>query len=94
MTICYISPLHISVDVTTESLLMVLPYENLLQLYDIKGKYLQEALELAVGVPCTRTFASKHLLQLGGKFRYRWASHENSYSFTKLFGTIQAYASS
>ncbi|CAB3246164.1 unnamed protein product [Arctia plantaginis] len=53
-------------NVTTESLLMVLPYENLLQVYDIKGQYLQEALELAVGVPWTHTFASKHILQIGG----------------------------
>lgn len=46
---------------------MSVPFENYIQIYDLKGEYLQEALEFAVGVFWTDTFSSGRMLQIGGK---------------------------
>ncbi|XP_053617315.1 apyrase-like [Plodia interpunctella] len=54
-------------NVTTESLLMAMPFENYVQVYDLKGKYLLEALEFSVGVAQTPGgFYSGRMLQIGG----------------------------
>ncbi|XP_075983997.1 apyrase-like [Anticarsia gemmatalis] len=53
-------------EVTTEGLLMAMPFENYVQVYDLKGQYLQEALEFSVGVSWTDTFSSGRMLQIGG----------------------------
>lgn len=48
---------------------MVFPFENYVQMYDLEGKYLLEALEFSVGVSQNdpTNFYSSRLLQLGGK---------------------------
>ncbi|PZC83465.1 hypothetical protein B5X24_HaOG207448 [Helicoverpa armigera] len=53
-------------NVTTEALLMAMPFENYLQVYDLKGQYLLEALEYSVSVAWTGTFVSRQMLQIGG----------------------------
>ena len=55
-------------DITTEALLMAMPFENYVQVYDLKGKYLLEALEFSVGVTQTNptSFYSGRMLQIGG----------------------------
>ncbi|XP_045453855.1 apyrase-like [Melitaea cinxia] len=55
-------------EITTEALLMVFPYENYMQMFDLKGEYLLEALEHSVGVPQSNAtnFFSSRLLQIGG----------------------------
>ncbi|CAH2093911.1 unnamed protein product [Euphydryas editha] len=55
-------------DITTEALRMVFPFENDIQVYDLKGEYLLEALEFSVGVTQTdpTNFYSSRLLQIGG----------------------------
>uniref|UniRef100_A0A2A4JW25 5'-Nucleotidase C-terminal domain-containing protein n=1 Tax=Heliothis virescens TaxID=7102 RepID=A0A2A4JW25_HELVI len=53
-------------DVTTEALLMAMPFENYVQVYDLKGKYLLEALEFSVGVSWSQSFSSGRMLQIGG----------------------------
>ncbi|XP_049879114.1 apyrase-like [Pectinophora gossypiella] len=54
-------------NVTTESLLMSIPFENYVQVYDLKGEYLLEALEFAVA-PTQEpgNFYSGRMLQIGG----------------------------
>ncbi|CAK1541649.1 unnamed protein product [Leptosia nina] len=55
-------------DITTEGLLMALPFENQLVAYDLKGKYILEALEYSVGgvLSNPRYFVSRRMLQIGG----------------------------
>ncbi|XP_013184145.2 apyrase [Amyelois transitella] len=54
-------------NVTTEGLLMAMPFENFIQVYDLKGEYLLEALEFSVGVAQTPgSFYSGRMLQIGG----------------------------
>ncbi|XP_045454113.1 apyrase-like [Melitaea cinxia] len=55
-------------EITTEALLMVFPFENNIQMYDLEGKYILEALEFSVGVSQNdpTNFYSSRLLQLGG----------------------------
>ncbi|XP_047511504.1 apyrase-like [Pieris napi] len=55
-------------DVTTEGLLMALPFENKLQSFELKGKYLLEALEYSVSAVQTNpnSFYSYRMLQIGG----------------------------
>ncbi|XP_068623676.1 apyrase-like [Battus philenor] len=54
-------------DVTTEALLMSIPFENYVQVYDLQGKYLLEALEFSVGpVQTPGSFYSRRMLQIGG----------------------------
>ncbi|CAH0595310.1 unnamed protein product [Chrysodeixis includens] len=53
-------------DITTEGLMMAMPFENDVQVYDLKGKYLLEALEFSVGVSWTNSFSSGRMLQIGG----------------------------
>ncbi|XP_004928875.1 apyrase [Bombyx mori] len=55
-------------EVTTEGLLMAIPFENYIQVYDLKGEYLLEALEFSVGVAQTTPgdFSSSRMLQIGG----------------------------
>ncbi|XP_059048753.1 apyrase-like [Achroia grisella] len=53
-------------NVTTEALLMAMPFENYVQVYDLKGKYLLEALEFSVGVNVSGSFNSGRMLQIGG----------------------------
>ncbi|KAJ8711278.1 hypothetical protein PYW07_008520 [Mythimna separata] len=53
-------------NVTTEALLMAIPFENRLQVYDLQGRYLLEALEFSVGVYWNETFSSGRMLQVGG----------------------------
>ncbi|KAJ0173095.1 hypothetical protein K1T71_011271 [Dendrolimus kikuchii] len=55
-------------DVTTEGLLMAIPFENYLQVYDLKGEHLLEALEFSVGVTQTTPgdFYSGRMVQIGG----------------------------
>lgn len=57
------------VDVTTEGLLMAMPFENYVQVYDLKGEHLLEALEFSVGVTQTTPgeFSSGRMVQIGGK---------------------------
>lgn len=55
-----------SSDVTTEGLLMALPFENDVQVYDLKGQYLLDALEFSIGVSWTGTFSSGRMLQIAG----------------------------
>ncbi|XP_050353509.1 apyrase-like [Nymphalis io] len=60
---------HIDVgEITTEALLMAFPFENYVQLYDLKGEYLLEALEFSVGVSISdpTNFSSSRMLQIGG----------------------------
>nr|XP_034827690.1 apyrase-like [Maniola hyperantus] len=60
---------HISSgEVTTEGLLMALPFENKVQVYDLKGSYLLEALEFSVGVSQSnpQAFNSNRMIQIGG----------------------------
>ncbi|CAH1641137.1 unnamed protein product [Spodoptera littoralis] len=53
-------------NVTTEALLMAMPFENRIQVYELEGRYLQEALEFSVGVNWSDTFSSGRMLQIGG----------------------------
>ncbi|XP_073948296.1 apyrase-like [Choristoneura fumiferana] len=53
-------------EVTTEGLLMAVPFENYVQVYDLKGRYLLEALEFSVGVAQSGDFYSGRMLQIGG----------------------------
>ncbi|XP_047032522.1 apyrase-like [Helicoverpa zea] len=53
-------------NVTTEALLMAMPFENFVQVYDLKGQYLLEALEFSVGVSWSESFSSGRMLQIGG----------------------------
>nr|QLC28923.1 apyrase [Spodoptera frugiperda] len=53
-------------NVTTEALLMALPFENSVQVYELEGRYLQEALEFSVGVNWSDSFNSGRMLQIGG----------------------------
>ncbi|KAM3963824.1 apyrase [Aphomia sociella] len=55
-------------NVTTEALLMAMPFENYVQVYDLKGKYLLEALEFSVATAITTpgSFNSGRMLQIGG----------------------------
>ncbi|KAL0818302.1 hypothetical protein ABMA28_008788 [Loxostege sticticalis] len=54
-------------NVTTESLLMAMPFENYVQVYDLKGEYLLEALEFSVGVNLQGgELDSGRMLQIGG----------------------------
>lgn len=54
-------------EVTTEGLLMAMPFENYVQVYDLKGEHLLEALEFSVGVTQTPgDFYSGRMLQIGG----------------------------
>ncbi|CAH0696760.1 unnamed protein product [Spodoptera exigua] len=53
-------------NVTTEALLMAMPFENYVQVYELEGKYLQEALEFSVGVNWSDSFSSGRMLQIGG----------------------------
>ncbi|KAH9631165.1 hypothetical protein HF086_006743 [Spodoptera exigua] len=52
-------------NVTTEALLMAMPFENYVQVYELQGKYLQEALEFSVGVNWSDSFSSGRMLQIG-----------------------------
>ncbi|XP_063388762.1 apyrase-like [Cydia fagiglandana] len=53
--------------VTTEGLLMAMPFENYVQVYDLKGEHLLEALEFSVGVYMEPgDFYSGRMLQIGG----------------------------
>lgn len=64
--------LNIFADITTEGLLRAMPFENYVQMYDLKGKYLLEALEFSVGGNVGSTpgeFNSGRMLQIGGKFQ-------------------------
>lgn len=56
-------------DITTEGLLMALPFENKLQSFELKGKHLLEALEYSVSAEQTNpnSFYSYRMLQIGGK---------------------------
>ncbi|CAH0758689.1 unnamed protein product [Diatraea saccharalis] len=56
-------------DVTTQSLLMAMPFENYVQVYDLKGEYLLQALEFSVGTNQNTpgVFQSGRMLQIGGK---------------------------
>ncbi|KAL4712357.1 hypothetical protein ACJJTC_001518 [Scirpophaga incertulas] len=55
-------------EVTTESLLMAMPFENYVQMYDLKGEYLLQALEHSAGSSQTTPghFRSGRMLQVGG----------------------------
>ncbi|XP_063541299.1 apyrase-like isoform X1 [Cydia strobilella] len=54
-------------EVTTEGLLMAMPFENYVQVYDLKGEHLLEALEFSVGVSMEPgNFYSGRMLQVGG----------------------------
>ncbi|CAG5044109.1 unnamed protein product [Parnassius apollo] len=54
-------------EVTTEVLLMAIPFENYVQVYDLKGEYLLEALEFSINVTQTPgSFYSSRMLQIGG----------------------------
>ncbi|XP_050677280.1 apyrase-like [Leptidea sinapis] len=55
-------------NVTTEALLMAIPFENTVQVYDLKGEHILEALEfsLAVNQNNPTSFYSSRMLQLGG----------------------------
>ncbi|CAK1541648.1 unnamed protein product [Leptosia nina] len=55
-------------DVTTEGLLMALPFENKLQSFDVKGKFLLEALEHSVSAAQDdpTDFYAYRMLQIGG----------------------------
>lgn len=56
-------------DVTTEVLLMAMPFENYVQVYDLKGEYLLEALEFSVGTYQTPgEFYSGRMVQIGGEW--------------------------
>ncbi|CAH2263584.1 jg10903 [Pararge aegeria aegeria] len=60
---------HISSGaITTEGVLMALPFENKVQAYDLKGSYLLEALEFSVGVSqsSSQNFNSGRMVQIGG----------------------------
>lgn len=48
---------------------MAMPFENYVQVYDLKGEYLLEALEFSVGVFQSEPgdFYSGRMLQIGGK---------------------------
>ncbi|OWR54937.1 putative apyrase [Danaus plexippus plexippus] len=54
--------------ITTEALLMAMPFENIVQVYDLRGEYLLQALEFSVGVAQTdpTNFYSSRMLQLAG----------------------------
>ncbi|CAG9559138.1 unnamed protein product [Danaus chrysippus] len=54
--------------ITTEALLMAMPFENIVQVYDLRGEYLLQALEFSVGVAQTdpNNFYSSRMLQLSG----------------------------
>jgi 2',3'-cyclic-nucleotide 2'-phosphodiesterase (5'-nucleotidase family) len=56
-------------DITTRALLMAMPFENYVQMYDLKGKYLLEALEFSVGTTQNTSgdFVSSRMLQIGGE---------------------------
>lgn len=49
---------------------MAMPFENNVQVYDLKGEFLLEALEFSVGVAQTNptNFYSSRMLQVGGMF--------------------------
>ncbi|XP_052751850.1 trifunctional nucleotide phosphoesterase protein YfkN-like [Galleria mellonella] len=66
-------------NVTTEALLMAMPFENHVQVYDLKGKYLLEALEFSVGVEVSGNFNSRRMLQIGGM--------RNVYNVSKPIGS-------
>ncbi|XP_045503273.1 apyrase-like isoform X1 [Colias croceus] len=55
-------------NITTEALLMAVPFENKVQVYDLKGKYILEAIEFALGVQQTNptSFYSSRMLQVAG----------------------------
>ncbi|XP_026740814.1 apyrase-like [Trichoplusia ni] len=53
-------------NITTEGLMMAMPFENEVLVYDLKGEYLLEALEFSVGVSWTNSFSSGRMLQIGG----------------------------
>ncbi|KAI5642596.1 calcineurin-like phosphoesterase domain-containing protein [Phthorimaea operculella] len=55
-------------EITTEGLLMAVPFENTVQIYDLKGEYLLEALEFSVGTAQNdpSSFQSGRMLQIGG----------------------------
>jgi hypothetical protein len=48
---------------------MAMPFENYVQMYDLKGKYLLEALEFSVGTTQNTSgdFVSSRMLQIGGE---------------------------
>lgn len=46
---------------------MAMPFENYVQVYDLKGQYLLEALEFSVGVAQSGDFYSGRMLQIGGR---------------------------
>ncbi|GBP39354.1 Apyrase [Eumeta japonica] len=53
--------------ITTEALLMAMPFENSVQVYDLRGEHLLEALEFSVGVTLTPgDFRSGRMLQVAG----------------------------
>ncbi|KPJ11542.1 5'-nucleotidase [Papilio machaon] len=55
------------IQVTTEALLMAIPFENYVQVYDLKGQYLLDALEFSVGtVQTPGSFYSRRMLQVAG----------------------------
>lgn len=49
---------------------MAMPFENIVQVYDLRGEYLLQALEFSVGVAQTdpTNFYSSRMLQLAGNF--------------------------
>ncbi|XP_063833090.1 apyrase-like [Ostrinia nubilalis] len=54
-------------NVTTEALLMAMPFENYVQVYDLKGEYLLEALEFSVAVSVSSgSLDTGRMLQIGG----------------------------
>ncbi|XP_026314306.1 apyrase [Hyposmocoma kahamanoa] len=57
-------------NITTEGLLRAIPFENYVQIYELKGKYLLEALEFSVGGNVGSSpdqFNSGRMLQIGGE---------------------------
>lgn len=47
---------------------MSMPFENLVQVYDLRGQFLLDALEFSVGVAQTPgEFYSARMLQVGGE---------------------------
>ncbi|XP_026331469.1 apyrase-like, partial [Hyposmocoma kahamanoa] len=56
-------------NITTEDLLRTIPFEDYMQIYELKGKYLLEALEFSVGGNVGSSpdqFNSGQMLQIGG----------------------------
>ncbi|XP_023941676.2 apyrase [Bicyclus anynana] len=56
---------HVSAgEITTEGILMAMPFENKVQVYDLKGSYLLEALEFSVSLGDAQGF--NRMVQIGG----------------------------